>query len=358
MATIFKYNGKKGITWNVKIRKNGLHKTASFPTKKLAEDWARDTENQIAQEKYFPDAPSKLTSHTTSELINLYIERILPLKAKRTQIEQLRILKWWKTNVGDTDVKHITTALLEDYKATLMRKGYSPGHMNLYLNTLSPCFTLAASPRLGWLSSNPFQHVKRLPEQHRIPRLKPEQIHDLLRACKESPSPQLYVFARLILGTGGRCQEVLQLRWHQVNWRQATLLFLNTKNKTDRVVPLGKNTLHVLSQYHAQMFGIMWTLDDEATSPLFPSPHNPNQPRRTIHWLWKKAREAAGLPWLHIHDLRHVFATMAAQRGQADIADLAQLLGHKSLKYTVKYRHVDIDHLGEKVQKMETSLFE
>jgi len=47
MATIIKYEGKGKISWNVRVRKGGKLHTATFPTKKMAENWSRDLENQI-----------------------------------------------------------------------------------------------------------------------------------------------------------------------------------------------------------------------------------------------------------------------------------------------------------------------
>ncbi len=70
----------------------GKYHSASFPTKKLAEDWSRDLEHQITQEKYFPERAQKALSHTIGELIDIYCDRIVPQKVPRTQRYQRRIL--------------------------------------------------------------------------------------------------------------------------------------------------------------------------------------------------------------------------------------------------------------------------
>jgi integrase len=52
-----------------------------------------------------------------------------------------------------------------------------------------------------------------------------------------------------------------------------------------------------------------------------------------------KAREAAGRPDLHIHDLRHTGATLAALTG-ATIAELMERLGHSTPAAAMRYQHV------------------
>jgi len=57
----------------------------------MAEDWSRKLENEIVQEKYFPGT-QKPATHTVGDLIDIYIERIVPQKGPRTQRYQRRIL--------------------------------------------------------------------------------------------------------------------------------------------------------------------------------------------------------------------------------------------------------------------------
>src|SRR5882762_10217221 len=47
MATFSKYEGKGKTTWTAKVRKGGRYERATFPTKKQAEEWCRNLENDI-----------------------------------------------------------------------------------------------------------------------------------------------------------------------------------------------------------------------------------------------------------------------------------------------------------------------
>jgi integrase len=58
--------------------------------------------------------------------------------------------------------------------------------------------------------------------------------------------------------------------------------------------------------------------------------------------VWSKAREAVGLPNLHIHDLRHTGGTLSAMTG-ATLKELMARLGHSSVRAAMIYQHATRD---------------
>ncbi len=64
---------------------------------------------------------------------------------------------------------------------------------------------------------------------------------------------------------------------------------------------------------------------------------------------------AAGLEDLHLHDLRHTFATWARQQGKS-LDDVGDLLGHTDPRMTRKYAHAVVDHLREQVGEIERKM--
>lgn len=58
--------------------------------------------------------------------------------------------------------------------------------------------------------------------------------------------------------------------------------------------------------------------------------------------VWSKAREAAGMPNLHIHDLRHTGGTLSAATG-ATLKELMARLGHSSVRAAMIYQHASQD---------------
>jgi site-specific recombinase XerD len=70
--------------------------------------------------------------------------------------------------------------------------------------------------------------------------------------------------------------------------------------------------------------------------------------------LWERAREAAGLPELHWHDLRRTYGTLLVQRG-ASLAEARDLLGHGDVKTTSIYlasAREDLDSAVDRLPKL------
>ena len=73
-------------------------------------------------------------------------------------------------------------------------------------------------------------------------------------------------------------------------------------------------------------------------SLLFPAKSGGYMRPATLYRTYYPAREAAGRPDLHFHDLRHTGATMAGQAG-ATLAELMRRLGHSSPRAALIYQH-------------------
>ena len=63
------------------------------------------------------------------------------------------------------------------------------------------------------------------------------------------------------------------------------------------------------------------------------------KPLTTISRQWVKIRNAAGLPSLRIHDLRHQFASLLVNEG-VSLYIVKSLLGHSQIATTEKYSHL------------------
>ena len=65
-------------------------------------------------------------------------------------------------------------------------------------------------------------------------------------------------------------------------------------------------------------------------------------PFQSLSRAWHIAREYAGLDDVHLHDLRHSFASIAAGQGLS-LYTIGKLLGHKNPKTTARYAHLARD---------------
>jgi integrase len=167
-----------------------------------------------------------------------------------------------------------------------------------------------------------------------------------LAACKVSQNASLYTIVVLALATGARQQELLSLRWTDVDLTRGTLTFHETKNGEQRAVPLAGYALNLLTQ-HAHLCHP----DVDVVFPIYTSTK-----RRRISDAWGHAVQRAGIENFRYHDLRHTCASYLAMNG-ASLIEIADVLGHKTLAMVKRYAHLSEAHTAGVVARMNEKIF-
>jgi integrase len=124
----------------------------------------------------------------------------------------------------------VTPAVIAEQRDRLAQS-LKPSSINRYLGTLSHVFTTAVQE---WqlLDHNPLAKVRRPRDTgSRIRFLFDDERRRLLEACKESRNPYLYLVVVLALSTGARKQEILSLRWPDVDLQRGIITLHKTKNR-------------------------------------------------------------------------------------------------------------------------------
>jgi integrase len=150
----------------------------------------------------------------------------------------------------------------------------------------------------------------------------------------------------LALATGARRGELLNLRWSDVDLKRGTLTFHQTKNGERRAVPLTGYALEVLTQ-HAQ--------GRRLDTPLVFPDRTGTRPigiREAFEWAVKRA----GIANFRFHDCRHCAASYLAMNG-ASLAEIAEVLGHKTLAMVKRYAHLSEAHTAGVVARMNQAIF-
>lgn len=73
--------------------------------------------------------------------------------------------------------------------------------------------------------------------------------------------------------------------------------------------------------------------------------------RFVTNYHFVKARKAAGMPWLHFHDLRHSAASELINGG-VDLYTVGAVLGHRSAASTKRYAHLATERLAEAIMQI------
>jgi hypothetical protein len=102
MATIEKRVGKFGkATWRVRVRKHsGPWLTKSFSRKTDADEWARSIEHKLDVGEHV--ASTEARKRTVAQVIDRYLSVTFPrAKHRKNASEQIRLLTWWRGEIGD-----------------------------------------------------------------------------------------------------------------------------------------------------------------------------------------------------------------------------------------------------------------
>jgi integrase len=318
MATFSKRrNGDGSTSWDAMVRVVGYPATGkSFRTKLAAELWAARTE-----------AAAK--GGTLAFARGMTLGHLIDESRTRLTNPTAAAFAYWREHLGDVRLDKITPELIALHRDRLYgaacrghnhktSKPRSSATVRNYLIELSRLFALAVR-ELRVMDRNPCACVTRpAPSTEVVRWLSDDERSALLAACKASDSPDLYPFVLFALTTGARKGEVSALKWAQVDLIRRWAIFPRTKNGEARGVPLTAAVCALL------------TARPRDVAQVFPV---------DITKAWHTAIARAGVANFRFHDLRHSCGSAMVQAG-ANLAEIATLLGHKSLAMTMRYSHV------------------
>jgi integrase len=222
----------------------------------------------------------------------------------------------------------------------------TPRQANLILAICSKAFNLAELWEMRAEGSNPCSKIERYRENHRERFLSAEELGRLgatlrqaetigLPAHATKPDGHRTLYRRvttaaieLLLFTGCRLSEVLNLRWEQVDFAVGTIMLLETKSGRPQSVTMNAPARQVLKVLETT----------KASEWVLPSASNARRPLSAtgLETAWGRIRTAAQIEDVRLHDLRHTVGTYAGQSG-ANAFLVRDLLRHKDLSMTGRY---------------------
>lgn len=359
MAVIEERKGRNGQTvYRVKIRLKGRSPvTRTFDRKTDAHIWAQDQEVQFRRERNLGTIAT--ANKTLGEMIDRYLENELPKRRTNAGLTKT-CLEWWKSELGDRKLKEISPSTLAECRDLLLRtdhkqhsyagrahKKKSPATVIRYMMALSHAYSVAVK-EWEWVGTNPMQHVKKpqLPSS-RVRFLDDEERTKLLEACEASECEYLFPVVVLALSTGARYSEIMNLRWRDIDLDRGIARLEATKNRERRALPLTHMCLDLIQRLHDRK-------TPDKRDLLFPRADR--QAPMDIRKHWRAALRSAEIEDFRFHDLRHSAASYLAMNG-ATLAEIAEVLGHKTLQMVKRYAHLSDQHTASVVERMNRKIF-
>lgn len=254
------------------------------------------------------------------------------------------VLKTFLANVPEKPLVALQPSDIHGYTQTRIKAGIRPGTINRELSVISATVNHAVR-RWGVPVTNPVRYQWLKAEPPRLRYLTPEEAARLI-AIAETLREDLADFIRLALHTGCRKNELLTLKWTDVNMlrRYITLRPEQTKSNRRRAIPLNKTALQAMARL----------AQDNKTQWVFARRKNGTVGERVkaLDWLFRKAVSLAGIEDFRIHDLRHTFASWLVSEG-VELVKVRDLLGHTSIKMTERYAHLMPDRLHDAVETLD-----
>jgi integrase len=233
---------------------------------------------------------------------------------------------------GPRKVADIDRADIAEFHADLAS---TPVMANRVKSMLSTAFSLAELWRWRAEGTNPCRHVRPFKERSRERYLTEQELRRLgavLDEAEESWGVSAYGIAaiRLLILTGCRSAEIVKLRWEWVDFEARCLRLPDSKTGA-KTVKLNAPALEILAN-----------LERLEGNPYVIPGKKRGSHRGPLGSLWDRIREAAELKDVHIHDLRHTFASYGVSAGFT-LPMIGKLLGHTKTATTERYAHLADD---------------
>lgn len=231
--------------------------------------------------------------------------------------------------LGKLKVRDVTRADVAQLHLKLRDRPYQA---NRTIEVVSKMFNLAEEWGYRPEGTNPRKGLKKYPELKRERFLSSAELQRVGEVLAEMEAervemPSAIAAVRLLMLTGCRLSEILNLKWQYVFWRAGELHLPDSKTGP-KIVQLGDAAVEVLRGI-VRIDGNPWVI----TGKLEGARLTDLQP------FWQRVRARSGLNNVRIHDLRHTYASVAAGQGKS-LTMIGKLLGHTQVQTTARYAHL------------------
>lgn len=246
-------------------------------------------------------------------------------------------------NLADLLLSKVTTTEVEAARVAYLQN-HAKRSANTWLTYLRLLFGWAIRRRM--IRERPWQ-VRPLKVQSKPKQLLPvDKAADWLQAVDvlAAREPAIALAIRIMIGLGLRCEsEALNARWEWLDLERGTYTPGLTKGKEAWARPVPGWVVDLL-----RPVALPWGL-------IVPTAHGKALTPGRIQRVMDAACDSVGIPRLTPHCLRHTYATLLSEAG-VPLQDIQRALGHKDIRTTANYLHVDMGRVAKGQARMADRL--
>lgn len=237
-----------------------------------------------------------------------YIKHCDSLRSPETAKFHAHRIGRWLEGRRASEAQEVAAEIRDD-----LLVGYKPATVNRSLGALKKALSMAWERRRTPADYSSL--VKRIPENNqRTVYLSLDEVRKIADRASEQTKTAIWV----ALFTGCRRGEVCKITREHIGSETIRIPAGNTKTLRYREVPIVPAARPWLAK-------LPLAINYEGLKSGF-----------------RRAREAAEMPEVHFHDLRHSCATILLASG-ADLLTISKILGHASIRTTQRYSHVQVE---------------
>ena len=302
---------------------------------------------RAGEEPVLPPGARHASGPTVAELAERYFREHVDVRCKPRTANVYRIVvnKHVLPAFGHLPIAAIRREHVAELHYRLRKR---PIMANQAVGALSRMYNRAEAWGIVEPGANPCRFVKPYRERRRERFLTEDEFRrlgatlDRMEAEGDLPAPVAGAI-RLLMLTGCRSGEILNLRWDDVRLEDSEIGLRDSKTGP-RAVSLSPGAVRVLAGM-PRVPGTPWVVPGRS----------PDAPLRHLTHHWYKLRKRAGLDDVRIHDLRHSFASRALALGE-DLTMIGKLLGHSKIQTTARYAHLAREGVHEAAGRVAASI--
>ncbi|MCY1013376.1 tyrosine-type recombinase/integrase [Nannocystis pusilla] len=244
----------------------------------------------------------------------------------------------WKCHLapkfGQMPIELITKTRILDYREELQKR-YAPSTCNHIIVKLQGVLSYAVEKEK--LAGVPT--IKRLKTQDAAEKdpYTDEEMELLLAAAEGDEIGTLALL--LSLDAGLRRNEMLALRWCDVDLRNSEVHIRHSMHRTGLKCPKGKKAVSVPMRARLRSELAKARKDCKLTDHVFPGERNAWMSESAFRTHMIELADRAGVEWRGFHKAKHTFITLLLEKG-ANLQELQLLARHKHASTTEGYMHV------------------
>lgn len=320
---------KRGKKWLAEVRLKEGYCAKSFETRLQAQVWAIEQEQRLSRD-------CKLVQgKTLADAFQRYARDVSPSK-KGQRWEVARLTKLARVNMAMILLTDLRTDDLERWKNHELKR-LKPSSVNRELNLIASVLEIARK-RWKWIETNPVRDLDRprnpRPRERRISDDEVMCILDAFGYGEDSPIACSYqevaVGFLLALETAMRQGELWKLDWQCVHLSDRFVTLLNTKNGSNRDVPLSLRAITLFMKLSPKIQGRVFHTNQQSAAAAF---------RRVV--------KSTGIKGLTFHDTRHEALTRLARK--LDVLDLARMVGHHDPRSLMIYYNPTASEIAQRL---------